>query len=125
GAALRRSTQARERTEPASEERDRERRRSIERRKAQDADALRKMFLAMAEDPRVVIIKIADQLRLLRAMREAADYWRVQDGEQPSHGLTPPTTEPATEPPKLPDDDAASATYSAATRDDRMAGWCR
>ncbi len=86
GVVLRRSAQA----EAAGEELDRERRRSIERRKAQDADALRKMFLAMAEDPRVVIIKIADQLRLLRAMREAADYWRAQHGLPTSTAVAGP-----------------------------------
>ncbi len=137
GAALRRSAQVRERVDAAGEggrsqsaPTDRERRRSIERRKAQDADAQRKMFLAMAEDPRVVIIKIADQLRLLRAMREAADYWRTQAGERPSHGPVTLPTEPATEPSNLRDaaagnsaaddaatDDAASATYSSDSRE--------
>ncbi|HEX6819391.1 MAG TPA: TGS domain-containing protein [Ktedonobacterales bacterium] len=110
GAALRRSAQAR--TEAAGEELDRERRRSIERRKAQDADALRKMFLAMAEDPRVVIIKIADQLRLLRAMREAADYWRVQAGEESSHASIAGIADAAQEAEAAGGDDAADATYS-------------
>ncbi|MEO7002377.1 MAG: HD domain-containing protein [Ktedonobacterales bacterium] len=57
---------------------DRERRRSRERRRQQDADTLRKMFLTMAENPRVVVIKIADQLRLMRGVREAADSWRLR-----------------------------------------------
>jgi guanosine-3',5'-bis(diphosphate) 3'-pyrophosphohydrolase len=67
-----------------SAEADRERRRSRERRKRQDADGLRRMFLSVAEDPRVVIIKIADQLRLMRAVRKAADRWRAHAGQPTS-----------------------------------------
>jgi GTP pyrophosphokinase len=63
---------------------DRERRRSRERRKRQDADGLRRMFLSVAEDPRVVIIKIAEQLRLMRSVRKAADRWRAHAGQPTS-----------------------------------------
>jgi len=69
---------------------DRERRRGRERRRQLDADTLRKMFLTMADDPRVIVIKLADQLRLLRSAREAADAWRVREA-----GATPAT--PATQ----------------------------
>jgi GTP diphosphokinase / guanosine-3',5'-bis(diphosphate) 3'-diphosphatase len=76
GAALRRTALA----GGDGAEADRERRRSRERRKRQDADGLRRMFLSVAEDPRVVIIKIAEQLRLMRAVRKAADRWRANAG---------------------------------------------
>jgi GTP pyrophosphokinase len=59
--------------------------RSRERQRQQDAENLRKMFVAMTEDPRVAVFKIADQLRLVRSIREAADYWRRWgDGQAPS-----------------------------------------
>jgi GTP pyrophosphokinase len=70
-----------------SAETDRERRRhreQRERRKRQDADGLRRMFLSVAEDPRVVIIKIAEQLRLMRSVRKAADRWRAHAGQPTS-----------------------------------------
>jgi GTP diphosphokinase / guanosine-3',5'-bis(diphosphate) 3'-diphosphatase len=63
----------------------RERRRGRERQRAQDADALRKMFVAMAEDPRVVVIKIADRLRLMREVRGVADEWRARAAKQAHH----------------------------------------
>jgi len=72
-AALRRQAQRTANAEPA----DRARRRSQERRRQQDADSLRKMFVGMAEDPRVVVIKIADHLRLMRSVRAVADGWRA------------------------------------------------
>jgi guanosine-3',5'-bis(diphosphate) 3'-pyrophosphohydrolase len=53
-----------------------------ERQRQQDAESLRKMFVAMAEDPRVAIFKIADQLRTMRAVRDAADTWRTIRAER-------------------------------------------
>ncbi len=49
--------------------------RGRERQRQQDAESLRKMFVAMIEDPRVAVFKIADQLRLMRLVHKAADYW--------------------------------------------------
>ncbi len=72
-AALRRQAQRAAENEPT----DRTRRRAQERRRQQDADSLRKMFVGMAEDPRVVVIKIADHLRLMRSVRMVADGWRA------------------------------------------------
>ncbi len=69
-AALRR-TAAQSATEPE----DASRRRPRERQRQQDTESIRKMFVAMSEDPRVAVFKIADQLRTMRAVREAADYW--------------------------------------------------
>ncbi|HUY76021.1 MAG TPA: TGS domain-containing protein [Ktedonobacterales bacterium] len=80
-AALRRQAQR----AAGAETPDRARRRSQERRRQQDADGLRKMFVGMAEDPRVVVIKIADHLRLMRSICAVADGWRAA-----------PTTAPAT-----------------------------
>jgi GTP pyrophosphokinase len=54
----------------------RERRR--ERQRRDEAEAIRKMFVGMAEDPRVVIFKIADHLRTMRAAREAAAALRAK-----------------------------------------------
>ncbi|HEX6819953.1 MAG TPA: HD domain-containing protein [Ktedonobacterales bacterium] len=70
-AAARRSAQGAE-----GEEASRDRRRSRERSRVQDTETLRKMIVAMSEDPRVAVFKIADQLRLMRAVRAAAGYWR-------------------------------------------------
>ncbi|MFI5272278.1 MAG: RelA/SpoT family protein [Ktedonobacterales bacterium] len=81
GAALRRSAQV---AESDGEEPSRDRRRSRERQRRQDAESLRKMFVAMTEDPRVAVFKIADQLRLMRLAREAADAWRGRDGRSTS-----------------------------------------
>ncbi|HET9112099.1 MAG TPA: RelA/SpoT family protein [Ktedonobacterales bacterium] len=67
GVTLRRQAQA---ADDEAEPLERDRRKGRERRRAQDEDALRKMFLGLAEDPRVVVVKVADHLRL---MREAAD----------------------------------------------------
>ncbi|HEY7974098.1 MAG TPA: HD domain-containing protein, partial [Ktedonobacterales bacterium] len=96
--ALRRSAQSS--AEP--DEGARDRRRGRERQRQQDADALRKMFVAMAEDPRVVVIKIADRLRLMREVRSAADLWRAHHGaEQPPHdgeSSSDTSTETATAP---------------------------
>ena len=71
GEALRRSAQA------AQAEGGETRRRPRPHLRQQDAESLRKMFVGMAEDPRVAIFKIADQLRKMRAVREAADAWRA------------------------------------------------
>lgn len=60
-----------------------ERRRNRQRR--EDAEAVRKMFVGMAEDPRVVIFKIADQLCAMRAVREAVDVLRARQGQVSSH----------------------------------------
>ncbi|MDE3229682.1 MAG: bifunctional (p)ppGpp synthetase/guanosine-3',5'-bis(diphosphate) 3'-pyrophosphohydrolase [Chloroflexota bacterium] len=57
-----------------------DRRKGRERRRAQDEDALRKMFLGVAEDPRVVVVKVADHLRLMRvAAAQAARIRERQD----------------------------------------------
>ena len=66
-AAARRSAQGAE-----GEEASRDRRRSRERSRVQDTETLRKMIVAMSEDPRVAVFKMADQLRLRRAVRAAA-----------------------------------------------------
>jgi GTP diphosphokinase / guanosine-3',5'-bis(diphosphate) 3'-diphosphatase len=73
-AALRRSARAAAEGEQAA----RGRTRSRERQRQQDEDALRKMFLAVAEDPRVVVVKIADHLRRMR--RAASDAARLRAG---------------------------------------------
>lgn len=65
--------------EPSSRERRRER-----LRKEQD-ETVRKTFVGMAEDPRVVIFKIADQLITMRAVRETADVLRARAGTPISH----------------------------------------
>ncbi|HLZ20907.1 MAG TPA: TGS domain-containing protein [Ktedonobacterales bacterium] len=80
GAALRRSALGASDTEELS----RERRRSKERQRQQDAENLRKMFIAMAEDPRVAVFKIADELRTMRLVRRAADEWRARAGQPTS-----------------------------------------
>ncbi|HEX8727264.1 MAG TPA: HD domain-containing protein [Ktedonobacterales bacterium] len=54
-----------------------DKRKGRERRRAQDEDALRKMFLSLAEDPRVVVVKVADHLRLMR--EAAAEAERIRD----------------------------------------------
>ncbi|HEX9038001.1 MAG TPA: HD domain-containing protein [Ktedonobacterales bacterium] len=73
-AALRRSARA---TPTESEQAARGRPRNRERQRQQDEDALRKMFLAVADDPRVVVIKIADQLRQMRVSLSAAARLRA------------------------------------------------
>jgi GTP diphosphokinase / guanosine-3',5'-bis(diphosphate) 3'-diphosphatase len=84
GEALRRSA--------ASNAEESTRSRSRERQRQQDAENLRKMFVAMTEDPRVAVFKIADQLRLMRSIREAADYWRANhDGHSPGNRTAPPS----------------------------------
>jgi GTP diphosphokinase / guanosine-3',5'-bis(diphosphate) 3'-diphosphatase len=70
GETLRRSAAS-----TAGDSNDAARSRSRERQRQQDAENLRKMFVGMTEDPRVAVFKIADQLRLMRSIREAADYW--------------------------------------------------
>ncbi len=77
GVTLRRQAHAEaEESEPL----ERERRKGRERRRAQDEDALRKMFLGVAEDPRVVVVKVADHLRLMReAAAQAARIRARQD----------------------------------------------
>ncbi len=77
--ALRRSAQSSAQSSAEPDDTTRERRRGRERQRQQDADALRKMFVAMAEDPRVVVIKIADRLRLMREVHSAADQWRAYE----------------------------------------------
>ncbi|HKV86212.1 MAG TPA: TGS domain-containing protein [Ktedonobacterales bacterium] len=69
--AARRSAQGAEGEEPS-----RDRRRSRERARQQGAETVRRMVVAMSEDPRVAVFKIADQLRLMRAVHVAAEYWR-------------------------------------------------
>ncbi|HEX8997899.1 MAG TPA: RelA/SpoT family protein [Ktedonobacterales bacterium] len=74
-AALRRSA----RTAPSeADQAARGRTRIRERQKQMDEDSLRKMFLAVADDPRVVVVKIADHLRQLRRAASEAD--RVRSG---------------------------------------------
>jgi guanosine-3',5'-bis(diphosphate) 3'-pyrophosphohydrolase len=80
GAVLRRSALAGTEGDGAG----RERRRIRERQRQQDAESLRKMFVAMAEDPRVAVFKIADHLRMMRSARLAADYWNAQAGKPTS-----------------------------------------
>lgn len=75
-AALRRSARA---VPAEGEQTGRSRTRGRERQREQDEDALRKMFLAVAEDPRVVVIKIADHLRRMRRAASAAE--RLRAGE--------------------------------------------
>ncbi len=73
-AALRRSA----RTAPAEgEQPGRGRVRGRERQRQQDEDALRKMFLAVADDPRVVVVKIADHLRRIRRAANVAERMRA------------------------------------------------
>ncbi len=85
GADLRRSAQA---TLTDADDA-RERRRSRERQRKQDSESIRKMFVGMSEDPRVAVFKIADQLRLMRAVRQASDMWLRRAGK--------PTSEPGSE----------------------------
>jgi guanosine-3',5'-bis(diphosphate) 3'-pyrophosphohydrolase len=76
GVTLRRQAHA---EDEESEPLERERRKGRERRRAQDEDALRKMFLGVAEDPRVVVVKVADHLRLMR--EAAAQATRNREGQ--------------------------------------------
>ncbi|HZC04384.1 MAG TPA: HD domain-containing protein [Ktedonobacterales bacterium] len=77
GVTLRRQAQA---AADGGEPLERDRRKGRERRRAQDEDALRKMFLGVAEDPRVVVVKVADHLRLMReAAAQAARIRERQD----------------------------------------------
>ena len=71
--------------------------RSRERQHQQDTENLRKMFVAMTEDPRVAVFKIADQLRLMRSIRAAATYYHGKRGNGSAQSETPPAT--ATPPP--------------------------
>lgn len=82
----------------------RERRR--ERLRKEEDEAIRKMFVGMAEDPRVVIFKIADQLITMRAVRETADLLRQRAGTPISHSALV-QDEPGAE---LPVDDNAGTT---------------
>jgi GTP pyrophosphokinase len=68
-------TLRRERSSATGGSNDAARSRTRERQRQQDTENLRKMFVGMTEDPRVAVFKIADQLRLMRSIREAADYW--------------------------------------------------
>ncbi|HEV7126220.1 MAG TPA: TGS domain-containing protein, partial [Ktedonobacterales bacterium] len=56
-----------------------------ERQHKEDAEAMRVMFVGMAEDLRVVIFRIADQLCTMRAVRDAADLLRLRAGAATSH----------------------------------------
>ncbi len=77
GETLRRQAQA---AQDEGEPLERDRRKGRERRRAQDEDALRKMFVGVAEDPRVVVVKVADHLRLMReAAAQAARLRERQD----------------------------------------------
>ncbi|HEV2239276.1 MAG TPA: HD domain-containing protein, partial [Ktedonobacterales bacterium] len=58
-----------------------------DRQRRDEAEAVRKMFVGMAEDPRVVIFKIADHLRTMRAAREAAVALRARTGEASADAL--------------------------------------
>jgi GTP pyrophosphokinase len=58
-----------------------------ERQRRDEAEAIRKMFVGMAEDPRVVIFKIADHLRTMRAAREAAVALRARAGQASAAAL--------------------------------------
>src|SRR5262249_21806171 len=100
GAELRRSAQAAQAVQAGAdaEEMSRERRRTKERQRQQDAESLRKMFVAMAEDPRVAVFKIADQLRTMRAVRDAADAWRTHASLTPTAGATSDAAESFTPP---------------------------
>ena len=73
-AALRRSARA---APTEAEQAGRGRTRGRERQRQQDEDALRKMFLAVADDPRVVVVKIADHLRRMRQAASAAERLRA------------------------------------------------
>ncbi len=81
--ALQRPAAARRRAAVPDRELSRERRR--ERQQREQEEALRKTFVGIAEDPRVVIFKIADQLATMRAVRDAADVWRARAGALTSH----------------------------------------
>ncbi|HST89781.1 MAG TPA: HD domain-containing protein [Ktedonobacterales bacterium] len=87
GAALRRNARTRAEGEDGARARHHARQRNA------GAESLRKMFVAMAEDPRVAVFKIADQLRTMRLTREASDRWRAHDARVPSRPL--PEAEPA------------------------------
>ena len=76
GAELRRTALG---AAPDGEDLSRERRRTRDRQRQQDMENLRKMFVAMSEDPRVAVFKIADELRTMRLVAEAATYWRRQE----------------------------------------------
>src|SRR5260221_11227204 len=67
----------------------RERRRSRERQRKQDSESLRQMSVGRSEEPRVAVFQIADQLRLMRAVRQASDMWLRRAGK--------PTSEPGSE----------------------------
>ncbi len=85
----------------------RERRR--ERQRKEEDEAVRKMFIGLAEDPRVVIFKIADQLITMRAVRETADLLRQRAGTPISHS-TLVRDEPGSEPPV---EDAATPAHAS------------
>lgn len=95
GAELRRTALG---AAPDADDRSRERRRTRERQRQQDAETLRKMFLAMSEDPRVAVFKIADELRTMRLVARAAEYWRYEDARRapaaPSAGAASLAPEP-------------------------------
>ena len=94
GAALRRSAQA----DASTAEPSRERRRSRDRQRQQDAESVRKMFVAMAEDPRVAIFKIAEFLRSIRSAHEAFERLRAHPARGASgQAETAAEGEPASE----------------------------
>jgi GTP pyrophosphokinase len=93
----------------------RERRR--ERQRRDEAEAIRKMFVGMAEDPRVVIFKIADHLRTMRAAREAAVALRAK---QASAAMAPLGTVGES---LLTDGESAANGAPAAAAADADDGW--
>jgi GTP pyrophosphokinase len=90
-AARRRAADRHDRTDRNSEREEPARERRRERQRRDEAEAVRKMFVGMAEDPRVVIFKIADQLCTMRAVRDAVDILRTRAGAASSHSPAPTT----------------------------------
>jgi GTP pyrophosphokinase len=84
-AQLRRSARD---TAPGPARAGRVRTRGRERQRQQDEDALRKMFLAVADDPRVAVIKIADHLRRMRWAAARAE--RMRAGEVTPKAIAEP-----------------------------------
>jgi GTP diphosphokinase / guanosine-3',5'-bis(diphosphate) 3'-diphosphatase len=95
----------------AGAERDAARERRRERLRREQAEAVRKMFVGMAEDPRVVIFKIADQLCTMRAVRDVADTLRASAGQGTSHAAGS-TDQPGEETLVTDGDDARADTAS-------------
>ncbi len=77
GVELRRHARAQAALSGDGDDSSRDRGKGSERQRQMDAENVRKMFVAMAEDPRVAVFKIADQLRTMRAVRDAAEQWHA------------------------------------------------